>query len=44
VCHSHGALYRPADGRCVLGPCYGQHLFALDVEVAGDSVAIVVPE
>ena len=32
MCHSHGALYRPTDGRCVLGPCYGASLVALDVE------------
>jgi nitrite reductase/ring-hydroxylating ferredoxin subunit len=43
MCHSHGALYRPSDGLCVLGPCYGQHLFALDVDVDGETVSIVLP-
>jgi len=42
VCHSHGALYRPSDGLCVLGPCYGQRLFPLDVEDTGGDLAIVL--
>jgi len=31
VCSMHGALYEPASGRCVGGPCVGEHLLALDV-------------
>ena len=31
VCSIHGAIYEPADGRCVAGPCAGQRLMALDV-------------
>ena len=42
MCHSHGALYRKTDGRCVLGPCYGAHLFPLDVEQTGERLALVV--
>ena len=30
VCFAHGALFDPADGRCLLGPCLGQSLQALD--------------
>ena len=26
VCFAHGALFRPDDGLCVLGPCMGQKL------------------
>ena len=26
VCFAHGALFRPDDGLCVLGPCVGQTL------------------
>lgn len=31
VCTTHGALFRPEDGRCVSGPCAGDHLDALEV-------------
>jgi naringenin degradation protein FdeD len=44
VCLSHGALYRPSDGLCVLGPCYGQKLFALGVEEGDDGVVLVLPD
>jgi len=26
ICASHGALFRPQDGRCIAGPCAGQAL------------------
>jgi nitrite reductase/ring-hydroxylating ferredoxin subunit len=26
ICASHGALFRPEDGRCVAGPCAGKTL------------------
>ena len=29
VCFAHGALFDPADGNCLLGPCLGQALQAL---------------
>jgi nitrite reductase/ring-hydroxylating ferredoxin subunit len=32
-CHQHGALYRLTDGRCVLGPCAGEALVAVAIEV-----------
>jgi nitrite reductase/ring-hydroxylating ferredoxin subunit len=31
VCASHGALYDPADGLCVAGPCRGGRIAALSV-------------
>lgn len=31
VCFAHGALFKPDDGACVLGPCLGQSLTALRV-------------
>jgi nitrite reductase/ring-hydroxylating ferredoxin subunit len=31
LCHQHGALYRPTDGRCVVGPCVGESLTAVEV-------------
>jgi len=31
VCSMHGAVYEPANGRCIAGPCAGQRLMAIDV-------------
>ena len=46
LCHSHGALYRPADGRCVLGPCYGASLVPVAIEESapGEKVTLLVGE
>lgn len=42
VCDVHGAEFRRADGRCVSGPCQGDSLTALHVEVVGDQLEIRV--
>lgn len=31
MCSTHGALYQPATGLCVSGPCRGRSLLALSV-------------
>ena len=31
VCSMHGAVYEPATGRCIAGPCAGQRLMRVDV-------------
>ena len=36
VCFAHGALFLPEDGRCVLGPCVGESLQALEVKLSED--------
>ncbi|MGF6693867.1 nitrite reductase/ring-hydroxylating ferredoxin subunit [Metapseudomonas resinovorans] len=36
VCFAHGALFRPDNGFCVLGPCLGQSLQALDARAEAD--------
>jgi nitrite reductase/ring-hydroxylating ferredoxin subunit len=33
LCASHGALFRPADGACIGGPCAGQSLTPWPVKV-----------
>lgn len=33
VCFAHGAQFRPEDGRCVLGPCLGQSLQPVTLEI-----------
>ena len=42
VCASHGALFEPADGRCVAGPCAGRALRALAVTVDPDGLVRLV--
>lgn len=42
VCATHGALFEPATGRCVAGPCRGDRLDP--VAVRDDGVSIVAPE
>ena len=32
-CHAHGALFDPASGLCVQGPCLGQHLRRREIVV-----------
>jgi nitrite reductase/ring-hydroxylating ferredoxin subunit len=40
MCHTHGALFEIADGFCVAGPCAGDQLtpVAVEVDQAGDVV------
>jgi nitrite reductase/ring-hydroxylating ferredoxin subunit len=40
VCATHGALFRPADGACVAGPCAGDRLAPVDVEVREGDVYV----
>jgi nitrite reductase/ring-hydroxylating ferredoxin subunit len=44
LCHSHGAIYRTADGYCVSGPCIEQSLVRFSVVVEGERIAVLVPE
>ena len=37
-CTGHGALFEPATGRCVRGPCRGEMLTAVPVHVHNDMV------
>jgi len=32
VCAAHGAVFEPADGACVAGPCQGASLRSIDLE------------
>jgi nitrite reductase/ring-hydroxylating ferredoxin subunit len=42
LCHSHGALYRTADGYCISGPCIAQRLASLDI-LDGPTITILLP-
>lgn len=37
-CSTHGALFTIQEGFCVSGPCSGQSLQAVDVDIRGDEV------
>jgi nitrite reductase/ring-hydroxylating ferredoxin subunit len=38
LCQMHGALFRPEDGYCVAGPCAGERLKLLAIEVRDGAV------
>ena len=38
ICAAHGAMFAVASGECVSGPCRGEHLGALAVEVVEGGV------
>ena len=38
LCRTHGALYEPLSGRCVIGPCGGESLFPIAIEIADGEV------
>jgi len=40
VCSTHGALFEPASGRCIAGPCAGDALDALPLRLEGDDVVV----
>ena len=41
VCAAHGASFELTNGVCVAGPCRGEALRQVDVEVRGDAVWLV---
>ena len=44
VCRTHGAVYEPATGLCVLGPCAGDALRRFEVSQDGDDVYVTLPD
>jgi nitrite reductase/ring-hydroxylating ferredoxin subunit len=38
ICQNHNAIYEPLTGLCVRGPCEGQSLNTLKIEVIGEDV------
>ena len=41
ICATHGAIYEPDTGHCIMGPCKGQHLTALKVAEYGGNVYLM---
>ena len=46
VCYAHGAQFEIQSGRCVIGPCLGESLSAVPLEVSADGgvCALLSPE
>src|SRR5262245_9565413 len=44
ICSTHGALFDPLSGRCIAGPCMGDHLTALPLTLEGDTLIVRLPE
>jgi len=43
ICSTPGALYEPLSGRCTAGPCVGDQLTALPLNVDGDTLVVKLP-
>ncbi len=41
LCATHGALFRPADGYCLYGPCAGQKLTAVPIAVEDGAIFLI---
>ncbi|MPY72959.1 MAG: Rieske 2Fe-2S domain-containing protein [Alphaproteobacteria bacterium] len=41
LCDTHGAEFRIEDGHCISGPCMGDRLTPLKVELRGDEVVLI---
>ena len=40
VCAAHGASFATASGLCTMGPCRGEHLRRVEIDVEGDAVKL----
>jgi nitrite reductase/ring-hydroxylating ferredoxin subunit len=41
ICQNHGALYEPSNGLCVRGPCEGEKLMPLKIEIRDGAIWLV---
>ena len=42
VCATHGALYEPSTGKCLMGPCSGKSLEALKIKIDQEKLIITI--
>ena len=40
VCQTHGAMYEPSTGECVEGPCSGETLFSVPLEITASGIFV----
>lgn len=43
-CSTHGALFKPGTGECIAGPCQGDALVSLEVQLVRGEVLIRAPD
>ncbi len=43
ICATHGATYHPATGECVAGPCPGEYLDRLPLQILNGVIFVVCP-
>ncbi|NIO11959.1 MAG: Rieske 2Fe-2S domain-containing protein [Deltaproteobacteria bacterium] len=43
ICANHGAIYEPTSGECVWGPCYGEFLMNIPIEISDGKVRAYCP-
>jgi nitrite reductase/ring-hydroxylating ferredoxin subunit len=43
ICTSHGALFRANTGECIAGPCVGQSLRSIEIEVVDGQILLRGP-
>ena len=44
ICANHGATYEPATGECIWGPCFGEALQSVPLEISGGKILAFCPE
>lgn len=43
LCSTHGALFEPASGECIVGPPSGKRLIVVPLEIRGDEIYALTP-
>jgi nitrite reductase/ring-hydroxylating ferredoxin subunit len=43
LCATHGALFRPQDGECVAGPCFGRRLAPVAIQIVDETIFLDLP-
>jgi len=44
ICANHGAIYEPATGECLWGPCFGAFLQGIPLKISGEKILVSCPE
>jgi len=42
VCATHGAVYEPSSGKCLMGPCLGKKLGILNLKILEDKLIVTI--